>query len=73
MRPRASTFWKPSSVLQLVWQPPLSWAGPGLAADSWLEEYDIKLFAEAAESMLKLACELEGEACDCGLCVAFYG
>ena len=37
------------------------------------EEHDVKLFAEAAESMLKLAGELEGEVCDCELCAAFYG
>ena len=37
------------------------------------EEHDVKLFAEAAESMSKLAGELEGEVCDCELCVAFYG
>ena len=37
------------------------------------EEYDVKLFAEAAESMLKLAAELEGEVCDCELCAALYG
>ena len=37
------------------------------------EEYDVKLFAEAAESMLKLAGELEGEVCDCEVCAAFYG
>ncbi len=37
------------------------------------EEYDVKLFTEAAESMLKLASELEGEVCDCELCAAFYG
>lgn len=36
------------------------------------EEYDVKLFAEAAESMLKMAAELEGEVCECELCVAFY-
>jgi hypothetical protein len=37
------------------------------------EEYDVKLFAEAAESMSKLAADPEREVCDCELCTAFYG
>lgn len=34
------------------------------------EEYDVTLFAEAAESMSKMADGLEGEVCHCELCAS---